>query len=289
MNKPRLTLATLLLAAFNAWAAPSCSPPANVQGEQDPARIQQLAEDLLPCLASPDPQLRDLIGFETLYAWARAGKLQPATLQRLRVQLLAVLDSPPDAAGVHQPFAALALSEVARVDRVQPYLSPAEREDLVAHAARYLAGVRDYRGFSATEGWRHGVAHGADLALQLGVNDAINAEQRRRLLAAVSQQVLADHKHSYRYGEGARLARAALNIQLKLGADAAHTAEWQRWLDELAAPAMKAKALDETAWTDLHNLREFLWPLLTQVLDLQDAALRARLQLPLQTVLRGLP
>ncbi len=281
----RLPVAALLL-SLNAGAAPSCSPPANLQGELDPARIQRLAEDLLPCLANPDSKLRDQLAFDTFYTWARSGKLQAATLQRLRAQLLAVLDGPADAAGVHQPFAALALSEVARVDRVQPYLSPAEREDLVAHAVRYLAGVRDYRGSSAIEGWRHGVAHGADLALQLGVNDTLSADQRRRLLAAVSQQVLADHKHSYRFGEGARLARAALNIQLKLGADAA---EWQRWLDELVAPVMKAKALDETAWIDLHNLREFLWPLLAHVLDLQDVALRQRLQIPLQTTLRALP
>ena len=30
--------------------------------------------------------------------------------------------------------------------------------------------VRDYRGFDAKQGWRHGVAHGADLLLQLSRN-----------------------------------------------------------------------------------------------------------------------
>lgn len=281
-----LSVAAWMATSLNAGATTACAPPDDLPGERNTARIQQLADELLPCLSSPDPKLRDQVGFETLQAWARTGKLQPATLQRLRVQLLAVLEGPADAAGVHQPFAALTLAELARVDRLQPYLAAAEREALVAAAVRYLSAVRDYRGFSPADGWRHGVAHGADLALQLGLNPALDASQRTRLLGAVSQQVLADHHHAYRFGEGARLARAALILQLRLGPDADG---WQGWLDRLAAPVTQSKVLDETTLTNLHNLREFLWPLLAQVLELQDATLRARLQLPVQAVLRALP
>jgi hypothetical protein len=49
--------------------------------------------------------------------------------------------------------------------------------------------VRDYRGFDTAEGWRHGVAHGADLALQLVLNPAVDKPQIERLLAAVGRQV----------------------------------------------------------------------------------------------------
>lgn len=278
----------LLLAAtlVHAAAAQTCAPLAGLKDEADAARIQQQAIALLPCLASPDPKLRDDIAFEQLSAWARAARLDAATLQRLRAELRAVLDGKPDAAGVHQPFAVLALAEVARVDRLKPFLSAAERDDLVSHAARFLIGVRDYRGFTPGEGWRHGVAHGADLALQLGLNDALNAAQRQLLLEAVTRQVLADHRHAYRFGEGNRLARAALQLQLRLDPDAA---AWQAWLDQLLAPLKQAKAWDETALTDLHNLREFLWPLLAGTLDVADAAQRDRLQAPLQKTLRRLP
>lgn len=279
------TIALALLLPALGWAQ-TCAPPAGLKDELDAARIQQQAVALLPCLASPDPRLRDDIAFEQLSAWARAAKLDVATLQRLRTELIAVLDARPDATGVHQPFAVLTLAEVARADRLKPFLSPAEREDLVGHAARFLASVSDYRGFTPGEGWRHGVAHGADLALQLGMNDAVSTAQRRQLLDAVSRQVLADHRHAWRFGEGQRLARAALQLQLRLDPDAG---AWQAWLDRLLQPLKQAQAWDETALTELHNLREFLWPLLAGVLDVTDAAQRDRLQAPLQKALRRLP
>lgn len=266
--------------------AQTCAPPAGLKDEADPARIQQQAIALLPCLGHPDPRLRDDVAFEQLSAWARGDKLAPATLQRLRADLVAVLDGKPDPAGVHQPFAVLTLAEVARADRLKPFMSAEQRTDLVDHAARFLPGVRDYRGLIAGEGWRHGVAHGADLALQLGMNDALSPAQRQQLLDAVTRQVLADHKHSYRFGEGQRLARAALQLQLRLKPD---DAAWTAWLEGLLQPLKAAQAWDETAFTDLHNLREFLWPLLAGLLDANDAALRERLLPPLQKALRRLP
>ncbi|HEY8880014.1 MAG TPA: DUF2785 domain-containing protein [Roseateles sp.] len=280
--KTALALLLLPTLAF----AQTCAPPAGLKQETDPTRIQQQAVALLPCLAHPDPGLRDDIAFEQLSAWARGNKLAPATLERLRGDLVAVLDGKPDAAGVHQPFAALALAEVARADRLQPFMTPEQRADLVDHAARFLAGVRDYRGFIPGEGWRHGVAHGADLALQLAMNDALSPAQRHQLLDAVTSQVLADHQYSYRFGEGQRLGRAALQLQLRLKPD---DAAWQAWLDGLLQPLKAAQAWDETALADLHNLREFLWPLLAGLLDANDAPLRERLLPPLQKTLRRLP
>lgn len=281
----KAALATaLLLPALS--LAQICAPLAGLKDETDTTRIQQQALALLPCLASPDPRLRDDLAFEQISAWARSDRLTPATLQRLRADLVAVLDAPPDAAGVHQPFAVLTLAEVARADRIKPVLTPEQRSNLVEHAARFLSGVRDYRGFTPGEGWRHGVAHGADLALQLGMNDALSTAQRRLLLGAVSAQVLADHRQSYRFGEGARLARAALQLQLRLKPDAA---AWQAWLDGLLEPLKRAQAWDETALTDLHNLREFLWPLLAGVLDLTDGPTREALQPALQRTLQRLP
>lgn len=277
--------AALLLTTLGT-AAQTCAPPPGLKAEADAARIQQLAVALLPCLAQPDPRLRDELAFEQLSAWARARKLDAATLQRLRVELLAVLNGPADATGVHQPFAALTLAEVARADRLQPFMTLEQRAELVAGAAHFLVGVRDYRGLIAGEGWRHGVAHGADLALQLGMNDALDAAQRQTLLDAITAQVLADHRHAYRFGEGQRLARAALQLLLRLRPD---DVALQTWLDGLLAPLKQPKAWDETAMTDLHNLRGFLWPLLASALDVSDAVQRDRLVAPLQKVLRRLP
>ena len=132
------------------------------------------AWDLAACLASPDPDLRDGIGYEGLTALLRRGDVSDAVRLRLSARLGSQL-SAADAAGVTAPFSALALSEVARTDRVDPFLTDAARADLVEAAAAYLESVSDYRGFDDSEGWRHGVAHGADLAMQLALNPAVDA------------------------------------------------------------------------------------------------------------------
>ena len=116
----------------------------------DEAPRQALAIALLDCLDSPDPELRDGIAIDAISTWARARALTPATLQTIRTTLVPRLaPGAADDAGFAQPFAALALAEVARADRVQPYLTDAERSELVRAATAYLASVRDYRGFDA--------------------------------------------------------------------------------------------------------------------------------------------
>jgi hypothetical protein len=82
------------------------------------------------------------------------------------------------------------------------------------------------------EGWRHGVAHGADLLLQLALNPAVDRAGLDRLLGAVAAQV-APREHSYIYGESERLARPCCSPP---SAVCTSPAEWNAWLLEVAAP-----------------------------------------------------
>jgi hypothetical protein len=120
------------------------------------------------------------------------------------------------------------------------------------------------------------------------MNDALSAVQRQVLLDAVTSQVLADHRPTYRFSEGSRLARAALQLQRRLKPE---SAAFQAWLDGLLQPLTLARSLNDkpATMTDLHNLRGFLWPLLASTLDVADAAQREALQAPLQRMLRRLP
>ena len=140
----------------------------------DDARRQTLALALLACLSHPDPGLRDGIAFEAYSTWMRANLLDVPTRTELLVRLRAMLE--PDQAdrdGFRQPFAALVLSEVARTDRIAPWLSPAQRAALIDSAARYLASVRDYRGFDQKKA---GVTECARrrLLMQLALNPAVD-------------------------------------------------------------------------------------------------------------------
>lgn len=192
----------------------------------DEAERNALALALLSCIADPDPELRDGVAFEGISHWLRSEQLSQETYLALHADLMAQMQAAPDDAGFRQPFAALILSEVARVDRLRAQLDPDLRLQTVKAAASYLGSVKDYRGFSTTEGWRHGVAHGADLALQLVLNEAVSAEQVKTLLAAVATQISPDGETFYVYGEPGRLARVVFYAHQRTIVEPEFWAEW---------------------------------------------------------------
>lgn len=197
----------------------------------DGAERDRLAVALLACVADPDPELRDGVAFEGIATWLRSGQLSQETYQSLRAGLMLQLQAAPDRAGFRQPFAALILSEVARVDRFQAQLNPDLRDEMVIAAAHYLESVEDYRGFSATDGWRHGVAHGADLALQLVLNKVVSAAQIKTLLAAVASQISPAGETFYIYGEPGRLARVVFYAYQR---NVVEPGFWPAWFEGIA-------------------------------------------------------
>jgi len=249
----------------------------------DDQRRQALAIELLDCLSSPDPQLRDELAFAAIQRWSRARQLAPATLQKIRTTLLARLTA-DDPAGFARPFAALALAEVVRADRVAPFLSADERAALVLGGTAYLAGVRDYRGFDEREGWRHGVAHGADLMLQLAVHPALDRAQFDALLAAVAAQVM-PAGHFYLYGEGDRLMAPVFYIGRRdmLSAD-----EWSAWFAALAARLPRGAPTTQAALAARHDLAAFLLPLYVSLREQATPEMQARMLPGVTAALRTL-
>lgn len=219
----------------------------------DAAARERLALALLPCLAHPDPALRDGIGFEAYYSWMRAGLLSAATLARLRDGLVERIqrERPPADPGFEAPFAVLVLAEVVRTDRIQPWLTDAQRAGLLDLGADFLEGVTDLRGFDAGAGWRHGIAHGADLVLQLAAHPKIDGADQRRLLGAIARQVQphAGATHFYIYGEPERLARPFV---VMAGRDEIPASELADWLGAVAAPGPLG------AWGDAFKTQEGL-------------------------------
>jgi hypothetical protein len=292
MRSLRLTVTAILLMACCLQASPraaaACPPAGSTQTQllalkaanfaiEAAPRRQALALALLPCLADPDPALRDGIAFEAWSNWSRSGALDVATrLQAFEQLLPALAPGAGDRAGFRQPFSALVLSKLARADRKAPYLSPVQRQALVQAGARYLESVRDYRGFDPVQGWRHGVAHGADLLLQLALNDAVDKAQLDRLLAAVAAQVAPSGEHFYVYGESERLARPVLFAARR----GLHPAEfWTAWFQRVAAPAPLA-AWDmayrsQSGLARRHNTRAFLLVVYSEVRDSKDPQLAA--------------
>lgn len=238
----------------------------------DAAQKQTLATGLSGCLSASDPELRDGVAFEALSQWMRAGDFDAAALRGLRDSLYATLDG-EDGPGFGKPFAALALSEVARTDRIKPWMTPPERAAMVERAAVYLESVRDYRGYVEGQGWRHGVAHGADWLMQLSLNPALDRAQYQRILAAIASQAVPRNGHAYVFGEPERLARPLL-FAAQRGLLSAE--DWQAWFAALSAKVGKLDRADYAGWLGRrHDLTAFLSGLYVQADQSEDAAIKA--------------
>ncbi len=289
----------MLIVLFILAAAPAmaCPPPGydkpalqalkkNGFAVADPARRRELAQALVACLGDPDPELRDGIAFEALSQWMRADAFDAAQVGALRDRLYGLLDG-PEGEGYARPFAALVLSEVARTDRIKPWMSAAERAAMVDKAAAYVEGVRDYRGYDDVQGWRHGVAHGADWLMQLALNPALDRAQADRILAAVVAQAVPASGHAYVFGEPERLARPVLFVaQRGLHSDA----EWAAWFAALVPRIGDAKqAYRNVAWlARRHDLTGLLQNIYLQAGNSQDPKIRT-LQPAVLAAIKAIP
>jgi hypothetical protein len=274
--------------AAHALATAAC-PPAGMSRAQlvplsaagyevaDNAKRQSLALGLVGCLGDRDPVLRDEIAFGALETWIRSGKLEQATLRSLRATQLATLKQ-ADAAGLAQPFAAIVLGEVAYADRTEPLMSAAERSELVRAGAAYLSEVRDYRGYDQKEGWRHAVAHAADLMMELALNPALSKQDQQLILSAVATQLSAASAQNpaqfFQYSEGERMAAPVISLA---GHADISAAEWDTWFSSLAITPAEHDAMLPQSMAHRHNLRSFLMTLYISLSESKDAAQRQRL------------
>lgn len=231
---------------------------------QDDATRQRLAKELVGCLSDPNPKIRDGVAYEALATWMRDKELNAETIRTLKQTLLEIardgrINGEKDSDGYAKPFAALVLSEIARIDRVSPFMSNYDRSSFVSAAANFMGDIKDYRGFNDKNGWRHNVAHGADWLMQLSLNEQITQEDFISIRSAVQSQIRANNKHAYIHGEAARLARPILFLARR---GAFSQAEWDAWLAEISASdpldSWSASFRSETGLAQRHNVKEFL-------------------------------
>lgn len=249
---------------------------------------EERVDNLIACFAHPDPRVRDDGAFALWTEGLRGKHLSPAMMRHALLRLSGVLAGPDDHAGFHKPFAALALSEVARADRVEPYLTEAELHGLAETGATYLRGVTDYRGFVPGEGWRHGVAHGADLALQLALNPRLSRVDADLLLDAIAAQVAPATSPYYHQGEAARLARPVLFLARRADIDDDAWAAWFKTLHPDTGDRWQKAYASDAGLAAVHNSTAFASALYMASAESVDPQIR-RLAPLARALLRALP
>lgn len=199
--------------------------------------VDALAREASRLLASPDPELRDDIGYSALATWIyRERNVSDATLRVLMDEWIANLSAgvgERDTDSVfRRSFSALALALLVARDNEEPWLERAEFARLLEAALAYLAAERDVRGFDAQKGWMHSVAHTADLLKFLARSRHLQVAGQRAILTAIAAKLDAVDV-ALTHGEDERLARVVVSIAAR---DDFDQAAFGSWLKALIAP-----------------------------------------------------
>jgi len=237
----------------------------------DGATAESLLPELTGFLASPDPDVRDGIGYEVLDAWiSRPPVLAPPALRALASTLMTNLAPPHDAAPdavFRRSFSALVLASITARDLETPFLSPDELGAMVAAARRYAAIEADLRGHVGAQGWAHASAHTADWLDRLARHPGLVRGDAIAILAAVGDLAVRRHGHNLHHGEDSRLAAPVMSL---LRRDLIDRDALAPWVDGLLAPFREKGDFDPARYAAQRNGRNLLFTLFV-FLSLEDA------------------
>jgi len=249
--------------ALNYWR------PIREQAPASEAPPDELALDLLSCLGSPNPELRDRIGYELFTYWLRGEKLGDETRRELLAELSSMMAVPPEAipgdSTFSRSFSALILSEVMRSDANQPFMTAVERQTLLDQSIRSLEQENDYRGLNAELGWIHPVAHMSDLLWRFALHAETSAAQAESIIAGVRNKV-APTGIFYSFNESDRLARVVTTL---IQRELVDTDRIVQWIKSFESPGSMEKwsgaFMSPQGMAELHNTKLFLRALADQL------------------------
>jgi hypothetical protein len=201
-------------------------PPGHTAAELHPG--------LLDLLGSPDPFLRDEVGYGVLARWVVHDQLiGPDVLCQCAERLLGDLRFGLDVgdtdehAVLRRSFSALALAIIAYRDVAEQFLAPQKVNRLFEAGLTYLLDETDRRGWVPELGWVHATAHAADLLKFLVRNPVTGREDHRRVLAAL-QALLTRPNPVFVDDEEDRLVLVVVDV---LGRETISDAELVEWIE----------------------------------------------------------
>tara|TARA_R110001592_G_scaffold176111_3_gene415569 strand:- start:1388 stop:2290 length:903 start_codon:yes stop_codon:yes gene_type:complete len=280
LSKATILLCSLGVASIAIAQTPDCLDESaaldywrSIASVAESAEANVLAEPLLQCLKSPNPELRDDIGYGLFSAWLRNAQLSVDRKQFLLQQLSANLSPANRELSLQRSFSALIISELLRADAIDTFMTTTQREQLLQDSAQALRDEQDFRGFEDELGWVHPIAHLADVMWRFSLHPALSEEQAALILTAVSSKVSATESF-YHFNEGDRLARP---VVILLRREALTSTAWLNWFAGYATPK-SVSTWSETfgsslGLTELHNTKLFFRALSDQLqgVDLDNA------------------
>ena len=196
----------------------------------DETEAWPLTMQMMQCLGSTDPELRDMLIYKTLYHWS-ASYLDTRQLAEVLdialddQHLLRGLGEQETDSVFMRSFSSLVVALCVAQHRARPFMTTEAVDETQRKMLYYLCRERDLRGRVAGKGWAHAVAHAADaldeLALcpELGEQALLDMLQVVRATVAGAQVVFADE-------EDERLVTAVISAIQRQVVTKADAARW---------------------------------------------------------------
>jgi hypothetical protein len=229
-----------------------------------PAEVSllELTEELFSYLGSPDPELRDSIGYEVFANWLEQGRYTP---DQLRPYILRLIVNLQEGLGEHdtdsvflRSFSALCLAEIVNFDNKQAFLDRDEAHSLLARALEYLENEQDPRGYVHGQGWAHALAHTADLLFVLAKNRHLGREQQAQILDGVRAKLIKPAGWVYIHAEDDRLVRAVEAVIERKMLDDSALGVWLLSFSDPEGHSWSGSLEDENLQRAFFNSRAFL-------------------------------
>ena len=248
--------------------------------------LADLTAELTVMLGSPDPRLRDRVGYQTLATWIERGvydELLTGLGDGMATGLENGLGDRGNDTVFRRSYSARLLAACVARDNEQ-HLLPDNRilrwgDRIAAWYVREL----DLRGWVPEKGWAQAVAHGADAIGVLARSTAFDVPELTVLLDVLADRLLLPTEELFVSGEPDRMAAATIQV---LHRNLVPLAVLEPWVGRLANTG--TASADTDTFPTSHNVQAFLRALHLQlVLGPHRPAVRSDLLLVLVEALRA--
>jgi uncharacterized protein DUF2785 len=227
----------------------------------DDVSLDELTEELLEFLRSPEPELRDNFGYQILAHWIVSGHYDNEKLEQFLRRWLDDLqtglgEQNTDSVLVRS-FAALMLSILVYRDIQESWLSEADYQRLFDSVLDYFQAEQDLRGYDAQKGWIHATAHTADILKFLARNSKTDADGLEKILAVIVAKVTYPQAVIFTHNEDERIALIVLDV---LKRENLSRKSLKAWLGKFTGleNGMTGTELEPTIFGAYQNTKHFL-------------------------------
>ena len=224
--------------------------------------VTDLTPELMDCLASTDPRLREDLAGPILARWIDGGVYSADHLRGLAMQLVMNLSvglGEVRGDGVFlRAASALTLSRIVTRDNKRQFLSQNEVENLFHWSLAYLRDERDQRGFVSKKGWAYALAHVAELLNALARNRHVSLRDLETLLMALADKLVTPTPYAHVNDEDDRLVTVVWTVLQRQLVALPFLTNWLARCIEVMIPISDGRAFDAGAYNAYQNTRRFL-------------------------------